>query len=194
MRLHLGCGENRFLGWVNLDLNRGHDLSRGLPDWPAGSVEAVYSCHFLEHITQAEGQHLLDEVHRVLVPGGAVRIGVPDFRLFAEAYVAGDVGFSERYFERYCPPDSEFPPHEDPREFRSRGAAGALLAIVHGWGHRAIYDEALLRDALEQAGFPAGSVLRAAFGQSHYWENFSLDRNFEDHTVFVEAQKAPEPS
>jgi SAM-dependent methyltransferase len=190
MKLNLGGGTQQLLGWINLDLRRGHDLRRGLPDWQDASVEAVYSCHFLEHVTHAEGERLLGEVYRVLKPGGVVRIGVPDFELFARAYVEDDEAFAEQYFARYLGGLEPDPASvEDPQLLRSYGPLGALIAIVHGWGHRAIYDERALRGALGRAGFPAASIRRCAFGQSHYYGHCELDRSFEDHTVFVEAEK-----
>jgi SAM-dependent methyltransferase len=193
VKLHLGSGDLRFLGWANLDLQHGHDLRRGLPEWEAGSVEAVYSCHLLEHLSHEEGERLLREVHRVLRPGGVVRVGVPDFRLFARAYLDGDEAFSRLYFERYCGPASGLPgdaPIEvNPGHFERYGAIGALLAVVHGWGHRAIYDEEVLRRALVAAGFEPASIQRCAFGQSHYYGRCELDLRYEDHSVFVEAER-----
>ncbi|MBI2568021.1 MAG: hypothetical protein HYV63_13410 [Candidatus Schekmanbacteria bacterium] len=198
MRLHLGCGEIYFPGWVNLDLSRGHDLRLGLGDWEANSISEAYSSHLLEHLTFQEGAALLREVYRVLRVGGAARLGVPDFRLFAEAYVAGDRAFSEAYFAHYCPevkaPWLAAQPGGNPIAYRDFGSAGALLAIVFGWGHKAIYDADILATALRAAGFAADQIEVTKFGESRRFNAAALDRNFADHTVFVEAVKSLPPS
>ncbi len=55
-----------------------HDLRLPIP-LPDGSVARIHSEDFLEHITPKEAQSLLDECHRLLEPGGMMRIGVPDY-------------------------------------------------------------------------------------------------------------------
>jgi len=52
-----------------------------------------YSQHTLEHIPQEFCQHIFDEIHRCLKPGGAVRIMVPDFDLAKKAFLANDLNF-----------------------------------------------------------------------------------------------------
>lgn len=187
-RFHLGSGDLRFPGWINLDLRYGHDLRRGLPHWTDASVDAVYSCHFLEHVTHEEGEALLAEVHRVLRPGGTARIAVPDLERFARAYVDGDEEFARTYFERYCPPGEE----AAPRRYAGLGAVGALLAIVHGWEHRAMYDETVLRLAFERAGFAPASIERHAFGEGGEAGLAAWDLRYDDHSLFVEATKGME--
>jgi len=62
------------------------DLRRSLP-FPAGSFQAVYAAHVLEHLVPAEAVRLLAEVRRLLAPGGIVRIVVPDLEGIARAYL-----------------------------------------------------------------------------------------------------------
>jgi hypothetical protein len=192
-RLHLGAGDVRFLGWYNLDLSRGYDLREGLPGWADGTVAAVYSCHLLEHLTYAEGQFLLNEVFRVLQPGGVARLGVPDFRLFAEAYVANDLDFSRNYYRRYVPPRAPAgrpdPTGAELRDFAGFGPIAGLLSIVYGWDHRSIHDEGVLRTMLRRAGFAAADIVRSAFGRDSQADLHLLDRHFADHTLFMEARK-----
>jgi SAM-dependent methyltransferase len=61
------------------------DLTRPLP-YPDGSFEAVLGSHVLEHLTPDEAESLLTELHRVLRPGGVVRIAVPDLDAVIDAY------------------------------------------------------------------------------------------------------------
>src|ERR1700684_350724 len=96
IKLHLGAGAHHMKGWLNLDA----ELPRGLPEmhgftqWiapariPAGDGEAdyVYSEHFLEHLTLEDGEAVLAEAHRVLKPGGVLRVSTPDLARILKAY------------------------------------------------------------------------------------------------------------
>lgn len=108
-RLNLGCGARRHPAWTNVDLvPTGRDviacdLRRPLP-FPAASFTAVYAAHVLEHLVPAEAASLMAEVRRLLVPGGVVRIVVPDLEGIARAYLeslerAGDSPSAERRWE-----------------------------------------------------------------------------------------------
>ena len=52
-------------------------LTKPLP-LPSESVEAVFSCHVLEHLFQDEILPLIEEIKRILIPGGVCRVVVPD--------------------------------------------------------------------------------------------------------------------
>lgn len=45
--------------------------------WADGSVEEAHASHFLEHLTSDERCHFVNELFRVLVPGGKCQIIVP---------------------------------------------------------------------------------------------------------------------
>jgi SAM-dependent methyltransferase len=45
-------------------------------------------CHVLEHVGHSQSLSTLREMHRILRPGGVLRISVPDFDLLVEAYQA----------------------------------------------------------------------------------------------------------
>jgi SAM-dependent methyltransferase len=62
-----------------------HDLRKPLP-WDDGQFEAVYASHLLEHLTWGDAAQLLRESRRVLAPGGACRIVVPDLQFFVSDY------------------------------------------------------------------------------------------------------------
>jgi SAM-dependent methyltransferase len=81
--LNLGSGGFRAPGYYNLDrrpvdhVDIVADLEGPLSALPEHSVSEVRASHVLEHIRNLPG--LMEEVHRVLVPGGAFRIMVPHF-------------------------------------------------------------------------------------------------------------------
>jgi predicted SAM-dependent methyltransferase len=94
LRLHLGSGGNNLDGWVNIDLvganaDLAWDLRRPLP-FAAASAEAVFLEHVLEHLTIADGVRMLHLFLPVMMPGGIIRVGVPDAGLYATSYVRED--------------------------------------------------------------------------------------------------------
>ena len=79
LRINIGCGSRPLPGWVNLDAARGDkidvvwDLRRGLP-FPDSSCSAVFSEHFIEHVTKEDAARFLSECYRVLKAGGVLRV------------------------------------------------------------------------------------------------------------------------
>jgi SAM-dependent methyltransferase len=90
--LNLGCGRRHHPNWTNADLVPSAadvlavDLRRPLP-FAAASFTAVYASHVIEHLAPVEADRLLREAHRVLAPGGIVRIVVPDLEGIVRAYL-----------------------------------------------------------------------------------------------------------
>jgi SAM-dependent methyltransferase len=85
LRLNLGCGSKRIPGFLGIDIGEGSavdvrmdvmDYLRSLPD---RSVEAIYTRHFLEHVAGDTLRPLLQEIDRVLRPGGGIHIIVPHY-------------------------------------------------------------------------------------------------------------------
>ena len=64
------------------------DLTQPLP-FDDGAFEAAFGSHVLEHLTPGEADGVLRELHRVLRPGGIVRISVPDLDRVVAEYDAG---------------------------------------------------------------------------------------------------------
>jgi len=65
------------------------DARKGLP-YSEQTVDGIYSEHFFEHLTQAEGLGFLRECRRILKPGGVVRIAMPDLDEVVSRYVSKD--------------------------------------------------------------------------------------------------------
>jgi SAM-dependent methyltransferase len=83
IRLNLGVGRRPRDGYYGLDwiempgVDLVADLNRPLSELPDNSVAAVYTHHTFEHVVEL--LPLLKEIHRVVVPGGAVEVVVPHF-------------------------------------------------------------------------------------------------------------------
>lgn len=92
LRLHLGCGHVNHPGFVNVDgrpaphVHHVQGLDR-LGVFADGCAEMVYASHCLEHLPHGRVAAALREWHRVLRPGGVLRISVPDFDLLVDAYL-----------------------------------------------------------------------------------------------------------
>jgi predicted SAM-dependent methyltransferase len=144
IKLEIGSGP-RLAGWTSLDLNVSadiqHDLTRPLP-FPYGSVDEIYSSHVLEHFTYPRPLlGVLEECHRILKPGGRIRIAVPNARIFLQAYFEPD-GFDR---EKFC---------NEPvgLKFQSRIDVVNFIAYLGG-DHKFMFDSENLPLVIAEAGF-----------------------------------------
>jgi predicted SAM-dependent methyltransferase len=95
--LHIGCGERLMPGWINVDISDAPgtyfaDLRNPLP-LAAGRVAHIHCEHVVEHLEYDDAQSFFRECHRVLEPGGSLRVIVPDAGKYLRAYAAGDDAF-----------------------------------------------------------------------------------------------------
>lgn len=84
MKLDLGCGKNKLPGFIGVDqyTMEGVDVVANLSGphpwpWEDNSVDEVHSSHFVEHLDAKQRVHFVNELHRVLKPGGVAKIVVP---------------------------------------------------------------------------------------------------------------------
>ena len=94
LKLHLGCGNKHFDGYVNIDHRNtsATDLVcdiRKLP-YPAGSVDLIETYHVIEHLNRHDLPIALKEWHRVLAVGGKLIIECPDFDEAVKSYIEGN--------------------------------------------------------------------------------------------------------
>jgi len=85
-RINVGCGNQRIPGFVGIDrvatpaADVVRDITRGLP-FEDSSIDEIYCDNVLEHIGPGEDFiFVLNELYRVLKPGGLATIIVPDAR------------------------------------------------------------------------------------------------------------------
>ena len=91
-KLHIGCGNRYIPGFVHIDVRKlphVHYVASAdkLDMFDDNSVDLIYSCHVLEHFGRQQIEHVLKEWHRVLKPGGILRLAVPDFEKLVEVYL-----------------------------------------------------------------------------------------------------------
>jgi predicted SAM-dependent methyltransferase len=138
-RVHLGCGRHLLDGWANLDMDgpRGvvrFNLTRPLP-FPSGSVDLVFTEHFVEHIRLDQALALVRECARILRPGGVIRISTPDLRRLVDEYLSGN---TDEWSDMGWSPAT-------PCDLVNEG--------MRLWGHVYLWDQERLAKALIDSGF-----------------------------------------
>jgi predicted SAM-dependent methyltransferase len=156
IRVHVGSGPKYIPGFVNIEglivwkADIRLDLRAGLP-FKDNAADVIYCCHVLEHFDIGRVARLLVEFHRVLRPGGGLRIVVPDLERAVAAYASG------------AAPDADMK-HSRFGEFRSRGAVFNWKTLCDN-NHPVMLDYSFLAELLERAG-RWDRVARAAAGES----------------------------
>ena len=89
-KVQLGAGSSRLEGWLNTDIEPGDglaylDATKPFP-FEDDSVHYIFSEHLIEHLTYDEGKAMMAEAHRVLAPGGKMRISTPNLTRFIELF------------------------------------------------------------------------------------------------------------
>lgn len=173
-KLQFGSGATRLPGWLNSDLVTGDiylDIARPLP-LPDASFAYAFGEHIIEHIPEGAGVQLLEELFRVVRPGGAVRITTPDLRKIIALYEDRNPVIALADYARFM---------DEITDKRNERGAQVLNNFFHQWGHQWIYDEEDLSAKLAAAGFteivrrePGESAFAALTGLEHHgppWEN-----------------------
>ena len=176
--LNLGAGPRGLddSHWINVDGFRDRnvhytlDISRPLP-FPSASVDGVFCEHVLEHFSQEDGEQIAREMHRILRPGGSIRIVVPDAELLMKRYASA--------------------PHELVA-WRSAGHETAMEVVNacfrQRYEHQFLYDWLTMEKMLLRAGFDR--VARASFGSAVLSPKLVLDTpKYEWESLYVEASK-----
>lgn len=94
-RLNMGCGLHREPGWINADADPRADVEIVLRDgeplpFGDGTLDVVFSEHFLEHLSFVDGCHFFRESQRVLKRGGTFRVSCPDLDAIARMLQPAD--------------------------------------------------------------------------------------------------------
>jgi predicted SAM-dependent methyltransferase len=138
LKVQIGSGLHYLEGFINIDANFQRkvdyllDVRVGLP-FPENSLDFIFSSHMLEHLHIDEAISLLRECRRVLMPGGYMRLMLPDFE-FALRIVNGQES-------------SEYP-----RRFGSRLGQAINFLFCDGQ-HKYAYTTEVMYELGAQTGF-----------------------------------------
>jgi len=84
VKLNIGCGRDIKEGWLNVDqliLDPRVEKWSLTNRWPVenNSIEEIHASHVIEHFKQGERCWVMNEAHRVLVPGGKMTVITPSW-------------------------------------------------------------------------------------------------------------------
>ena len=113
LRLHLGCGENHFPGYVNIDFPPSEhtvqtrvaaDLFADITllDFPDETVDEIRLHHVFEHFGRSQALALLIRWHEWLKVGGTLHIETPDVMGCAKALLTGISYKTKQAFLRHA--------------------------------------------------------------------------------------------
>jgi len=177
--LHLGCGDNKFEGWVNADFYSGMQFWKKYkkqPDWmldlryPLSCDDnvwgGVFSEHTLEHLYPNQVLFLLKELCRTMKKGAWFRISVPDLK---------------KYIDYYC--------DKQVNETFARWPTGceAIRSLTQNFSHLSVWDNKLLSRFLKEAGFENIREVRFMEGTDSKLLKDNADRRWE--SLYMEARK-----
>ena len=91
LKLHLGCGDKKIEGYVNIDIRYMPNVDvvediRTLKSIKEETVSVIYVSHVLEHFGRLEYKEVLKRWCSLLVPKGILRLAVPDLESVFEYY------------------------------------------------------------------------------------------------------------
>jgi SAM-dependent methyltransferase len=188
-KLNVGSGVDVLSGWFNVDFQpfyKGQnfmDATAPFP-FPDQSFDFVRSEHMIEHIPYLDGILMLQECHRVMRPGGIIRIATPDLKKLAKLYEA-PLSKEQRFYV-----DAIF--SEWRGDYQST-EVGVVINNIFSFDHRFIYDSGTLGEALRKTGF--GNLVQTPVGHSEHPELAGIDGHMADddyiafETLTMEAQK-----
>lgn len=143
-KVYYGCGNVRQVTYINIDVRWTPSVDIiGDLQWCSrnlqGCCEEVYLSHVLEHysfpgkVLRQDSSTVLGallDVHRMLQPGGIIRLAVPDFAVISKLYLDGVFPLFPRLLGRLC------------------GEQNYSENL-----HKCMFDTPYLTDCLERAGF-----------------------------------------
>lgn len=177
-KLNLGCGRNIMPGWINADLTARNpevftmDATRPFP-FPDNSFDYVFSEHMFEHLDLCGQQNMMRECHRVLRPGGILRLAMPNFDFLIDLVNNPDSEINRRYLDwsyrmfilnkvGYEVDRKDYP-------------VFVVNNFMHDWGHKFIHSTNSLKYMALSSGFCKGE--RFPIGASSHLELHGCERH-----------------
>jgi len=129
---------------------RVQDITKGFTDHDDNSVDLIYLGQMIEHLNPVyQTLPFLKECHRMMKPGGVIRITTPDLEILLKAYLNGEMDKFE---------------NEQPDFYKALDPGSQLAMIMYGatgpnctWqnyeGHMFLFTKTSMTKVLQDAGF-----------------------------------------
>lgn len=192
LNIDLGAAKHptyNHLKWKVMDISEDceyyYNINSGGPmPLPDNSVNNFYSSMTFEHIRIDCVENVLKEIQRILMPGGRVRLVVPDISLAAKWYIDNDVQSLSRGHTPYKP-------HHYPVTTLGYFLAWIISEPPKGKrdraGHNMAFDFETMKWYMEKVGFK--NIQKMSYNKtSEPFENKDI-KSYAHYALYVEAQK-----
>jgi len=173
VKINLGSGHWKLDDWVNVDIDRESqpdvcaNLAGGLP-FASGVARLMHTEDFIDQLELVQAEEFLHECHRILAPGGVLRVLTPDMRKLAALYL-NDPQTLKTMWESFVGVPL------------SLDTAGEIFNIgMRFAGHTFLYDEETFKALTSRCGFEAR---RVEFQQSEEPELRGLDLRSPENAI-----------
>jgi len=181
-KINLCCGAQNIPGYIGIDFSGQVDLRLNLEKdnlpFANDMLEVVACTSAINYFTRSRGQEIVNEVYRVLKPGGVARFSVQDLESIARRYVEKDMAF---FFQKL--PDGR-------ERFEGQTLGDKFAAWFYGYVAlgpcRYFYDYDSLAYLFKTAGF---SVVEKKHYRQSRLQNIDMIDNRSDQMFFLEAIK-----
>lgn len=151
IKINLGSGHWKLEDWINVDIDRESkpdvcaNLAGGLP-FASGVAHLMHTEDFIDQLALDQAAEFLRECHRILAPGGVLRVLTPDMRKLAHLYLNDPVQLKTMWQSYVGIP-------------LSLGTEGEIFNMgMRFAGHTFLYDEGSFKALALHCGFDARRV------------------------------------
>ena len=139
--------QYQFIQFAKKNKIKHGDVIKGLP-LADESIDVVYSSHMIEHLDFLDVKKFLNEVYRILVPKGIVRIATPDLDKLVDHYnETGDANYFIKSTRLYM--------------FRPKSFLERIKILLIGTRHHLwLYNKYSLANLLKNHGFINPEVMQ----------------------------------
>ena len=175
-RLDIGPGTVRIQGFETMNIVWSRttdyilDASRRLP-FRDNTFCLIHASHVLEHIAWYRVEQVLQEWVRILMPGGALEIWVPDAYKVCKVVIDAERGLANDIPDDWSPHN----PHRSPYLWANGRLFWGANPAYPSW-HMAMFTPKYLHGLLEEAGLAQVGELGPAKvrGYDHGWINLGM--------------------
>ena len=173
IKICFGSGGIRLDGWIHVDWNIAcrpdvvADCGSRLPFTDA-AADFLHSEDFIDQLPMPRAEVFISECHRILRPGGVMRLLTPDLRKLVGLYHHDDRWLLELWETGVGLP------------LRTRTLGEVVNEGMRRCGHEFVYDETTLRALIEARDF---TVSRSEYNQSEHPELRDLDQRRPDDSL-----------